>query len=235
MIIFDNVSMSIPLERRKAFALSPKREILSSVSLQLPCNRRIALFANSGQDVSLLMNLMSGLIVPTSGTVFRHAKVSFPSGHLGSFSESLSVRSNVAHFARIYRVDETWLIKLVESVAQLGAAFDQPFGRLPRDRQNIISQLILFSMPFDMYLLSGAMPQPGKSGPGRHLYNMFLERVKSAGFIMVAKNPEMAKRHCDMALVLHQRQLHLFDDLDRAVMLAHKVRRRSGLLSAPAR
>jgi capsular polysaccharide transport system ATP-binding protein len=235
MIIFDNVSMSIPLERRKAFALSPRREILSATNLRIPCDRRIALFAGSAHDINTLLGLMSGLIVPTSGIVSRYAKVSFPSGHLGSFSDSLSVRSNVAHFARIYGVDEVSLTKLIESAAQLGSAFDRPFGRLPRDRQHMISQIILFSLPFDMYLLGTAMPQPGRRGLTERVYNMFVQRTKEAGFIMVAKNPEMAKRHCDMALVLHQRQLHLFDDLDRAVMLAHKVRRRSGLLSAPAR
>jgi capsular polysaccharide transport system ATP-binding protein len=235
MIIFDDVSMTIPLERRKAFALSPRREILSSVNLQIPCDRRIALFANSGHDISLLMNLMSGLIVPTSGTVSRRAKVSFPSGHFGSFSELLSVRNNVAHIAGIYGVDGQSLVEFIQNVVHLGPAFDGPWSRVPRDRQHLISQIILFSIPFDMYLLAGAVPQPAKSGPARNLYNMFLERTKSAGFVMVARNPELARRHCDMALVLHQRQLHLFDDLDRAAMLTHKARRRSGLASAQTR
>jgi len=228
MIILRDVSLSVPQTRKKATTLTARRTILSDTTISIPTDRRIALLGGSNQDNTAFLNLLGGVVIPSRGTISRLAKVSFPAGHLGSFSHELSVRSNVAHFARLYDVDRKSLIALVERVAHLGPAFEEPYGRLKSLQKRDLSQVISFSIPFDVYILCSGLPQPDKRR-GENVYNLFLERTRHAGMIVQGANLRYIKKYFEMILILHQGKLRLFDDIDYAVHLAQKVKFRASL------
>lgn len=226
MIIFENCSLRVPASQRESFILSPKKEILSPTNLEIPSRRRIVLMAATGQEIRALLGLISGLIFPTSGRIVHRARVSFPAGHLGSFSNDITVKANLSHFARLYDLDGDALVQLVECILKLGRALADPFSKLKPEQKRLLADVLLFSVPFDTYLLATGVPQPVGKGPN-HLYRLFAERTRNAGFIAVARNQNVIKNFCDAALVLSDRRLHLFDDLDEALAWMHSTRRRT--------
>jgi capsular polysaccharide transport system ATP-binding protein len=225
MIILRDISLHVPQVRRKVTAFSPIRKILSNASVEIPTNRRIGLFGGSGQDIKAVLNLLGGVTVPTAGTISRLARVSFPVGHLGSFSHELTVRKNVAHIARLYDVSEKDMIKLVDRVAKLGPAFEESYADLNAGQINRIAQIVAYCIPFDVYILSSAIPRPTNNGSD-NLYELFLERTRDAGMIVPTHDPNFIKEYCDMAVILHRGKLRLVSDIEHAASLLLKLRRR---------
>src|SRR5690349_12089750 len=118
MIIFDNVTKVVGAGARK-------RDALAAVRATLPTDRRIAIFAPLPEDRKILLDLLSGLQLPTSGRVIHRARVSFPAGHLGGFNRDLSVRLNVAHVARLYGADADEIVDFVAQVTGLRGDFNK--------------------------------------------------------------------------------------------------------------
>src|SRR4051812_30962794 len=108
MIIFDRVEKILGGNGPR------RRAVLADVSLRIPSNRRIAVLSPSAKDKRIFMKLLAGIEFPTSGTIVRNARVSFPVGKIGGFSRDLSVRGNVAHVARLYGADVDEVVDFVK-------------------------------------------------------------------------------------------------------------------------
>lgn len=193
------------------------RSLLSNADLQIPSDRRVALLCESKADSSQLIDLLSGVILPTSGRVLRKGRVSFPAGFTGGFDPALSVRFNVAHAARLYDADVESVVEFVRTIADLGDAFDKPLAMLPTLIRRTIAGIVALAIPFDQYVLAF---QPKGSIKGDRLIDKYLAllmaRAKSCGIIVPVTNLSSVRVLCDSALVLHEGHLLLFDDLEQA-------------------
>ena len=147
MIILDGVT-------KAGGGGAKKRAVLKTTQATLPSNRRIALLGPRAEDKRIFINLLAGLSLPDSGRVIRNARVSFPVGHAGGFTSEFSVRLNVAHVARLYGAEVEPIVDFVEKVTKLGKAYNKPFGDLSKVAKRDLSQILAFSIPFDVYLLN---------------------------------------------------------------------------------
>src|SRR5688572_28339887 len=215
MIILNQVTKTIgPVFKR--------RQVLSSVTIQIPTDRKIALLSQADKDKTIFVELLAGLAKPTSGTITRLAEVSFPVGQLPGFSRDHTVRLNVAHAARLYGAEVAGTVNVVEEVMELGKAFDRPYGELPNKLRWPLAQVVAFALPFDLYLLtddtlgwpSAARPKRRRSAAPAQL--LFEARAKTSGIIIPTQNVDYAREVCDMAMVLQNGALELFKDVDEA-------------------
>lgn len=201
MIAFENVSKSVIIH-------GEERLVLSSVNIHIPSDQRIALFATSKEELRILIELLAGIVLPSSGRIIRKARVSFPVGYLGGFDGQLTVRRNVAHVARLYGADPEALVEHVERIAYFGAAFDRPFRDLPQAGKILISHIVAYSISFDLYLLNadpGRVPKEIRE----IAWNFFEARARTCGMIVATDNQKFAREHCQMRLLLHDGQLRL--------------------------
>ena len=156
MIIFEGVT-------KFAGAGEKKRKLLTAVQAMLPSDRRIAIFAGNDQDKKLFIDLLAGVVLPSAGRIVRNAQVSFPPGYLGGFTRELSVRQNVAHVARMYGADIETVVNFVSQISGLGKDFNKLYGDLPNTKKRYLSDILAFSIPFDVYLLGDDVV---RAGPG---------------------------------------------------------------------
>jgi capsular polysaccharide transport system ATP-binding protein len=217
MIIFDRV------EKIMGGTGARRREVLADVSLRIPSNRRIAVLGPSGRDKRVFMKLLAGIEFPTSGTIVRNARVSFPVGKIGGFSRDLSVRGNVAHVARLYDADVDAVVDFVKKVMRLGAAFDRPYREMPARKREDFSQVLSYSVPFDVYLLGEEVAAIGKRKEKSEVFSLFEARARTCGMIMATSNPGFVREFCDMALILHKGNILLTKDVEGALAAVAKI------------
>src|SRR5215213_9914933 len=115
MIILDDVTKTTGEGKKK-------QEVLAAVRVNLPTNCRIAVLGRRSRDKDVFMDLLAGLVLPDAGRIVRKAQVSFPAGHLGGFTNELTVRENVAYAARLYGADVDSVVDFVANVGEMGAA-----------------------------------------------------------------------------------------------------------------
>ena len=214
--------------------LVASRTVLSSVSIKIPSDRRIALVGSSDRDKEILIDILAGVAMPSSGRVERRAEVSFPVGSLPGFSKEFSVRLNVAHVARLYGANVRQTVEIVETALNIGAAFDKPYQQLSRDLRKPLGQIVAFALPFDVYALTDDRFQPPSSKPQRHrrdtdhaasCFALFQARSRTSGMIIPTNDSGFIQEYCDAALLLERGKLRLFDDPNEAVGVLLQERR----------
>jgi capsular polysaccharide transport system ATP-binding protein len=231
MIILDQLTKSVgPFFKR--------RHILSSVTVQIPTDQKIALVTQADADKKAFVELLAGHAKPTSGTITRLAEVSFPVGQLPGFAREHTIRLNVAHAARLYGAEVAHTVSVVEQVMDIGSAFDRPYADMPNKLRQALAQAVALALPFDVYLLTddslGRSLAAGKKRRRNAIpaQLLFEARAKTSGMIIPTQNVEYARDLCDMAMVLQNGALELFEDVDEAFHAverrrAHRQRRRS--------
>ena len=213
MIILEGV-------RKILGAGGDRRPIIAGADMQIPTDWHIALLGPSREDKNILINILAGIILPTVGHIVRNARVSFPVGYLGGFARRSSVRVNVSHVARLYGADVFVVTDFVEKIADMGSSFNDPYEKLSRKAKKEIAKILAYSIPFDTYLLGEGPGAPGKKGFKTKSYALFEARAKTSGMIIATEDPEVALKHCDMALILRRGSLRLFDDVEQALSIA---------------
>jgi capsular polysaccharide transport system ATP-binding protein len=194
-----------------------QRAMLTAARVSLPTNRRIAVLARRPGDKKTFINLLAGLELPDSGRIVRNARVSFPAGHLGGFTNQLSVRLNVDYAARLYGADVNSVVDFVAKATRLGAAYDKPYGDLPKAKKRDFSQILAFSIPFDVYLLSDEVVRGAEKRSQNEIRALFDARAKTCGMIIAAEDLTFAREFCEMGLVLSDGRAHLFKSLEQAI------------------
>jgi capsular polysaccharide transport system ATP-binding protein len=221
MIEFEDVTKTIRVRGQ------PPRDILRSVSIEIPINRRIALLGQTPEDRSHVIDMLAGLVLPTYGRIVHNCRVSYPVGFLGAFSPELSVRLNVAHTAKLYDVDPRMLVKFVENAAGMDLPFDRLFVEMPNHLKRQLGIILSFAIPFDVYLMKNDLSRI-KASPTDNFkatcYRLFEARARSSGMIIAVSGHGFAREYCDMALVLHRGQLTSFDDVEEAFVALERLR-----------
>lgn len=214
--------------------LVASRTVLSSVSIKIPSNRRIALVGGSDRDKEILIDILAGAAMPSSGRVERRAEVSFPVGSLPGFSKEFSVRLNVAHVARLYGANVRQTVEIVETAFNIGAAFDKSYAQLSRDLRKPLAQIVAFALPFDVYALTDDRFQPPSAKPQRRqrgadhsaaCFALFQARLRTSGMIIPTNDSGFISEYCDAAMLLDRGRLRLFDDPNEAVRVLRQERR----------
>ena len=213
MIILEGATKFVKQDRKI------KRTVLSSVTLTIPSNRRIALLGPSREDNKLLIEVISGIVLLNAGHIHRRAQVSFPVGVLRGVEIKLPVRVNVAHVARIYGIDADQTIEFVRHLLDIGDSFDRPYQELSGAAKKAVAQVVGLSLPFDAYVLADDTIGLDKDFREKCLA-LFEARSRTSGMIIPTQRPRFAREHCDMAMVLDRGKLALFDNVDEGLEFA---------------
>ena len=209
MIVLEDISKSYRTD-------SGYRVVLDEVSVALPTDRHIGVLGRNGAGKSTLLRIISGEELPDSGTIERHAKVSWPLGFTGGFHQSLTARENLRFVARVYDADIDEVTAFVNDFAELGDYFDMPIKTLSSGMRARLAFGLSLAMRFDFYLVDELV------AVGDHWFRAKaqkeFERLRSqAGLLLVSHSPALIRRFCDTGLVLRNGKIIIFDALEDAI------------------
>lgn len=194
------------------------REVLRDVSVVFPTGRSVGILGRNGTGKSTLMRLIAGAERPDSGLIRRDVRVSWPMGFSGGFQGSLTGRDNARFIARIYRADVKSVEDYVARFAELGLYFDMPVSTYSAGMRARLALGLSFAIDFDVYLVD-ELPGIGDARFAKRYAEEMEGRRKRSDLILVSHQTGSVKAQCDMAAVLHDGRLTVFDDVAAAIRL----------------
>jgi capsular polysaccharide transport system ATP-binding protein len=207
MIILDRAYKS-------AGANGKGRPVLSSTSVAIPTNRRIALFSHNAVDRRQLINVLSGISYLNSGRITTKAKVSFPVGTLPGYDHAMTILRNVEHIAHLYSMDPSSFVTFVRRSLRIDGKFSGYHRALTMLEKRALAYVVAFTIPFDLYVLT-----TDKLKADYKCLDLFKARKQSAGMIIPVSDSAFAEAHCNMSMTLHGGELQIFD----TVQEGHRV------------
>ncbi|WP_174300273.1 ATP-binding cassette domain-containing protein [Caulobacter sp. S45] len=193
-----------------------RRVVFKNVDVNIPTDRRVAVFGAAESGKTVLIRLLCGLEIPTEGEIVRYARVSFPVGYTRALKFNLSARQNIAFVSKVYGADEAEIAEFIERVTGLGVLLNEPMRKLTMNDRSTFCYAMGYAMPFDTYLFDNAVVY-GTPDFRRRCMAMFEERARNSGIILATKHTKFASRCCDCGVVIRGRSAEFFDTISEAV------------------
>lgn len=225
MIRFEGVSAALTAGKIRT-------QVLEDTTVALPTDRRVVLLGRHGSGKSTVIRLIAGLMLPEKGQISRFARVSYPVGYTGGFMPQLSARRNITHAAELYGADPADVISFVDKVADMGAALDEPVGRLPHRYRVRFSYTLSYALPFDVYLID-EMLVVGDQEFRQKCLAMMAQRSQHAGIILATRAVNAARRYGEVAGIIHERNIVLYDDFEQAIADFEELERQDEKIQGP--
>ncbi|AJI47199.1 ABC transporter ATP-binding protein [Francisella philomiragia] len=201
-----------------------KHYILKDVSYTFPKGKSIGILGRNGAGKSTFLRMLGGLEYPNSGKIITTSSISWPVGLIAGFQGSLTARENIKFVCRIHNKSRREMKQIEEYVydfAEIGEFFDMPVKSYSSGMRARINFGLSMAFDFDYYLIDEVSgvgdPQFGKKSKA-----IFEEKKKKACVIVVSHNMKEIKTHCDIAVVLENGKINIFDDMDKAIALYQK-------------
>ena len=203
-----------------------EKVICEDLNLVLPSNKAVALLGRNGTGKSTLLNMISGLVPPTSGEVVTTGSLSWPVGFAGSFSQDMTGAQNVKFVARVYGADTDETRDFVEEFADLGEHFHMPVRTYSTGMRGRLAFGLSMAFQFDTYLVD----ETTSAGDGAFKDKanaVFLARMKHSGAVVVNHSMAMIREICNVGVVLEGGRATYYEDLEEAISAHEENMRRA--------
>ena len=192
------------------------KTVLDDISLDIPDGTAVALLGQNGAGKPTLLHIIAGTLQPDEGAVRSDREISWPVGFAGSFHGEMTGAQNVRFIARIYGVDTSELEAFVEDFAELGPHFHMPVRSYSSGMRSRLAFGASMGIGFDTYLVD-EVTAVGDQRFRRKSRAVFLERMRTAGALVVNHDMNQIRQFCEAGCVLHDGALSYYDDLDAAI------------------
>ena len=159
---------------------------------------------------------MAGTLRPDTGRVISDGTISFTVGFSGSFHGDMTGAQNTRFVARVYGVDTDELTAFVQDFAEIGEHFNMPVRTYSAGMRSRLAFGISMGIRFDTYLIDEATAT-GDARFRQKSSEVFRARMAQSSAIMVSHSMADIRSFCDAGLVLHDRGIEVFDDVEDAI------------------
>lgn len=209
MIRFEHVT--------KVFSIDGQHKIVADdIDVTFPTGRSVGLLGRNGAGKSTLLQMIAGTVKPTYGRIVSTGTISFPVGFAGSFHPELTGLQNTRFVGRIYGVDTDELIDFVEDFAGLDQHFRLPFRSYSSGMKSRLAFGVSMGIGFDTYLVD-EVTAVGDAAFRERSNQVFTERMKTSGSVVVSHSMAQVRELCDAVAVLHNGRLTYYDDVDAGI------------------
>jgi len=192
------------------------RTVLQNVSITFPKGHSVGILGLNGAGKSTLVRIIGDAEPADSGNIVREGRVSWPLGFTGGFQGKLTARENARFVARIYGESPRYVEAFAEEFSELGRYFDVPLHKYSAGMRGRFAFSVSLACDFDYYLVDEAL-ETGDARYKEKFRRAFEERRESASVILVSHNEQTVRRNCDMAAILHEGRIELYDELKEAM------------------
>ena len=189
------------------------RVILDDINLRVRRGEKIGILGRNGSGKSTLIRLISGAERPTSGTVTRSMRVSWPQAFSGGFQGALTGLDNLRFICRIYNTTTEDKIAFVQEFSELGAYLREPVKSYSSGMRARLAFALSMVIEFDCYLIDEVIAVGDQRFHERCQIELF-EKRRDRSMIIVSHSADFIKAHCDDAGVVVKGKLHFFPTVD---------------------
>lgn len=209
MIVLRNVRKSYPTRSGKA-------EVLRGIDLTIAPGEKLGIVGRNGAGKSTLFRVMSGVELPTTGTVERSMSVSWPLAFGGAFQSALTGFDNLRFICRIYGTDYARAVAYVEEFSELGRYLREPMRIYSSGMRARLAFAVSMVVEFDCYLIDEVTAVGDTRFQAKCQLELF-EKRRDRALVIVSHDTHYLRNHCDRGAVLLDGNLHTFDSTDEAI------------------
>ena len=192
--------------------------VLSGVSFTIAPGEKVAVLGRNGAGKSTLIRLISGIELPTLGTIDRQMSVSWPVGLTGGIGGSMTGNDNIRMICRIYNRPFNVIREYVEDFAQLGKYLSEPVKSYSAGMRARLNFAVSLAVDFDCYLIDEVITVGDQRFQQRSYDELFVRRADRS-LILASHSPDIVRAYCARALVLHRGRAKIFEDLELALAI----------------
>ena len=192
--------------------------VLSGVSFSIAPGEKVAVLGRNGAGKSTLIRLISGIEVPTLGTIERQMTVSWPVGLTGGIGGAMTGNDNIRMICRLYNRPFNVIREYVEDFAQLGKYLSEPVKTYSAGMRARLNFAVSLAVDFDCYLIDEVITVGDQRFQQRSYEELFVRRADRS-LILASHSPEIVRAYCARALVLHRGRAKIFEDLELALAI----------------
>lgn len=191
------------------------RRVLDGISFGVGVGERVAILGQNGSGKSTLINLLSGLLRPTSGRIERGLSLSWPLALAGGFEGELTGYDNIRFIARVYDAPFKETYAYVEDFSELGKHLRMPVRYYSSGMKMRLAFSLSLAIQFECVLIDEVILVGDRRFQEKCLFELF-ERRKHYSMIMAVHGVDVVQRYCSSALVLKDGRGRVFTDLKLA-------------------
>lgn len=192
-----------------------RHTVLDDVSFEVPLGTSMGIMGRNGAGKSTLLRIIGGAEMPTSGTVTRGSRVSFPIGFSGAFHGSLTGEENCRFAARIYGQEIRRVVQETRDFADIGEYFYNPVGTYSTGMRARLAFGLSMSIDFDVYLVD-EVTAVGDRRFKKKCSAALKKRAEFGSLIVISHSVATLRQLCDKCAVLDQGKLTVYDTVDAA-------------------
>lgn len=213
MIVVDNLVKQYPTREGSV-------TVLDHINLRVQPGERVGILGRNGSGKSTLIRMLGGAEPPTSGSVTRTMKVSWPLAFSGGFQGSLTGLDNLRFICRVYGVGVEDRAAYVQDFAELGRYFYEPIKTYSSGMRARLAFAISMAVEFDCFLVDEVIAVGDDRFREKCQHELFEKRADRA-MLMVSHNASDIQRYCHRACVLERGVLHSFNNVEDAYTFYH--------------
>ena len=210
MIVLDGVSKYYPSK-------FGRRYVLENVSITIPTDKNVAVLGPNGAGKSTLLRMIAGVDNPSRGRITTNAMLSWSLGLSGGLQGSMTGRENTRFVARIQGIKKnSGLEEYVKEFSGINDAFELPIKTYSSGMRSRLTFALSMAFEFDFYLFDelGAV---GDKNFKEKSAKAIKERVAKSKIILVSHSMANLKKQCDVGLLIHNKNIIKFDDVNDAI------------------
>lgn len=190
--------------------------VARNLTFEFPAGKSVGLLGRNGAGKSTMLNMIAGLIQPTSGEIIIKGSISWPVGFAGSFHRELTGAQNTRFLARVYGVDTAELIDFVRDFSELGKHFYEPLRAYSSGMRSRLAFGVSMGIHFDTYLVD-EITAVGDTAFREKAERIFTDRMSHSGAIFVTHGIAEVRRVCDAVAVLEYGGLRYYRDVEEGI------------------
>jgi capsular polysaccharide transport system ATP-binding protein len=198
------------------------RRVLDGISFSVGMGERMAILGRNGAGKSTLIQVLSGLQMPTSGTIERGLKMSWPLALGGGFEGELTGYDNVRFVTRVYGVPFRETYDFIEDFTELGRQLHVPVRYYSSGMRMRLAFALSLAIDFECFLIDEVI-LVGDTRFQEKCHREIFGKRKDRAMILAIHSHEVVKEHCTSALVLKGGRGIVLNDVELASNIYHSL------------
>ena len=204
----------------KSYALGDRRHyVFRDVSFDFPPDKNIGILGPNGAGKSTLLRILGGIDHPDSGEVHRNASLSWPLGLRGGFVSHMTGRENCRMICNAYGVTQKKMgekLDYIKELSKIEEYFEQPVAYYSTGMGSRLGFALSMAFDFDYFLID-EITAVGDAHFKKLAKEALEQKRKTSKVILVSHSMGDLKRFCDVAVLIKNGQVKVYDNFDAAI------------------